>query len=197
MLQCADACDGLDAANAGGYRLFADDFQDADVADALHVRAAAKFFRIEAASRSRVGNRHYANVVLRILVPEKRKRPGGQRFFKRSHIRLDLRVQPDLVVHLLLDVAQLLRIHVRKVRKIKAQPLRSIQRARLLHMRPQNIPQRRIHQVRPGMIANDARPPLRIRHHRHAISDAQRLLRHHFVRHQPRHRIKRARYFRE
>ena len=161
------------------------------------MRPAAKLLRVETAGRSRIGNRHHANVVFRILVPEKRQRPGSQRLFERRDVRLDLRVQPDLVVHLLLDVAQLFGIHVREVREVKAQPLRRIQRPGLLHMRPQNIPQRRIHQVRPRVVADNPRPPLRIGHHRHAIPHAQRLFRHNLVRHQSRDGVIRARHIRE
>ena len=135
--------------------------------------------------------------MLRILVPEKRQSARSERFFQRRDVRLDLRVQPDLVVHLLLDVAQFFRIHMRKVRKVKPQPLRRIQRTGLLHMRPQNIPQRRIHKVRPRVVPDNPRPPLRICHHRHAIPDAKRLFRHNLVRHQPRNRIKRASHIRQ
>jgi len=44
VLQRPQACDCLDAAHACRHGFFGDDFEDADVADALHVRAAAKFF---------------------------------------------------------------------------------------------------------------------------------------------------------
>ncbi len=64
-------------------------------------------------------------------------------------------------------------------------------------MCPENVSQRRIHQVRSRVIANDARPPFRVRHNRYAIPHAQRLLRHNFVRHEPRHGIKRPLHFRE
>ena len=64
-------------------------------------------------------------------------------------------------------------------------------------MRPQNIPQRRIHQVRPRVVADNPRPPLRIRYHRHVIAHAQRLLRHHLVRHQPRNGIESSSHIRE
>ena len=197
MLQRPDAGNRLDAANARGYGFFAHDLQYPNVANALHVRPAAKLLRVETAGRSRIGNRHHANVVLRILVPEKRQRPGSQRFLQRRDVCLDLRVQPDLVVHLLLDVAQLFRIHVRKVRKVESQTLRRIQRPGLLHVRPQDIPKRRIHQVRPRVVADNPRPPLRIRHHRHAIPHAQSLFRYDFVRYQSRHRIKRSGHIRE
>src|SRR6267378_6997256 len=98
MFQRADAGNGLDAADSGGYGFFTDDFQHADISGALDVRAATKLFRIEATRGARIGDRYHANVVLRILVAEKCQRAGSQRLFERSHVRLDLRVQADLVV---------------------------------------------------------------------------------------------------
>ena len=82
MLQRADPGHGFDAANARSHGLFAHDFQHADVADALHVRAAAKLFRVEPASRPGIGNGHHAHIVFRILVAEERQRAGGQRLFE-------------------------------------------------------------------------------------------------------------------
>ena len=64
-------------------------------------------------------------------------------------------------------------------------------------MRAQNIAQRRIHQVRSGVIANDARAAVGMGHDRNAIADAQRVLRHNFVCDESRDGIKCARYFRE
>src|SRR5258708_11951442 len=59
---------GFDTAYASGDGLLADDFQHADVADAMNVCAAAQFFRAEPASPSRIGNRYAADVVVRIPV---------------------------------------------------------------------------------------------------------------------------------
>ena len=53
-------------------------------------------------------------------------------------------------------------------------------------MRPQDVPQRRMHQVRPRMIANDARVTLGIRHDGHAIADVQRFLGDYSMSDQPR-----------
>ena len=49
----AVAGDGFDAADAGGDGLLADDLEDADIAGAVDVRAAAKFLAVEAARRGR------------------------------------------------------------------------------------------------------------------------------------------------
>src|SRR6266481_4551974 len=69
------------------------------------------------------------------------------------------------------SMSQLFGIHMREVRKVKAQPVGSIQRAGLFHMRSENIPQCRIHQVRPRVIADNPPPSLRIRDHSYAIPD--------------------------
>src|SRR5947207_276953 len=63
-----------------------------------------------------------------------------------------------------------------KVREVKAQPLRRIERPRLLYMCAKNIPQRRIHKMRSCVVADNPRPPLRIRYNRHAIPDALAIL---------------------
>src|SRR5256884_5087965 len=197
MLQSADAGHGFDAANAGGYGFLAHDFQHADVADALNVRPAAKFLGVEAAGGTRIGDGHHAHVMLGILVPEKRQRAGGQRLFERSHVRLDLCVQANLVVHLLLDVAQLFRIDVREMRKVKAQAVGSIQRAGLLHVRAENIPQRRVHKMRSSVIANDARAAVGLSNNRNAVGPADRFFRHNLVRHEARDGVKCALHFGE
>ena len=96
---------------------------------------------------------------------------------------------------MLLDVAQLFRIHVCEMRKVKAQPLRRVQRAGLLYVRPENVPQRSVHQMCSRVVANNPRAPFRIGHDRHAIAHPQRLLGHNFVRHQSGDGIKRAFHF--
>ena len=57
-------------------------------------------------------------------------------------------VEQDLVVHLLLDVAQFGGINGGEVRKIEAQACRLDQRAGLLDVRAENVAQRGVHQVR-------------------------------------------------
>ena len=79
MFERADTGDGLDAADACGDGLLADDFQHADVADAMDVRAAAKFLGIEAARGAFVGNGDDADVALGIFVAEKGERAGSER----------------------------------------------------------------------------------------------------------------------
>src|ERR1700719_2924078 len=107
MLEGADASDGFEAADAGGYGLLADDFEDADNSYAVNVGAAAEFFAVEAAGGAGVGHGDYADVAFRIFVAEEGQGAGGQGFFERSDVGFDLAVVADFVVDLLLDVAQL------------------------------------------------------------------------------------------
>ena len=119
VLERAGAGDGFDAADAGGDGLFADNFQYADVADAVNVRAAAKFLAVKAARRVGIGNGHHAHVVLGIFVAEKSERAGGQRIFQRGDVGFHGGVDADFVVHLLLDVAEFLRVDGAKCEKSK------------------------------------------------------------------------------
>ncbi len=64
-------------------------------------------------------------------------------------------------------------------------------------MRPQNIAQRRMHQVCAGMIAHHTRTPFGIGNHRHAISHVQCFFRRNPMRHQSGHWIISARDFRQ
>ncbi len=154
MLQRPDPGHGLDAADAGRDGLLRDDFQYADVANPVDVGAAAKLLAVEAARGTLVGNRHYAHVVLGILVAEEGQRPGSQSVFQRSDIRFDLGVQPDFVVDLLLNVLEFFGVDVREVRKVKPQSLGGIERAGLLDVRAQDVAQRGVDEVRAAMIAN-------------------------------------------
>ncbi len=81
-----------------------------------------------------------------------------------------------MVVHLLFDVGQFGRIDRGEVREIEAHPVWRHQRTRLLDVRAQNIAQRRMHEVRRGMVALIAFAARGVRLAGHAIAHAQRLL---------------------
>ena len=134
MFEGADAGDGFDPAHSGGHGLLAYDFQHADIAHALDVRTAAQFLRVEAAGRAGIGNGHHADVRFGIFVAKEGQRAGVQRLLERGHAGFDLRIQADFVVHLLLDVAQLFGTYVCEVRKVEAQAVGRVQRARLFHV---------------------------------------------------------------
>ena len=74
------------------------------------------------------------------------------------------------------------------MRKIEAQPVRMHRRPRLLHMRAQNLPQRRVQQMRPGMVAPDRVAPHSIHNRIHAIAHRQVLLQNRLVRAHALHR---------
>ena len=95
-----------------------------DIACALDVRAPAKLLAVKAARRARIGNGHYADVLLGITVAEEGQRAGGQRIVESGYVRLEGGVLANVIVHLLLDVGQFGRIDGSKVREIEAQTVR-------------------------------------------------------------------------
>ncbi len=105
----------------------------------MDVRAAAQLLAVEAARRARVGHGHYADVALRIFVAEEGQGAGGQSVFQRGDRGFDLAVVANLVVDLLLDVAQLFGIDMCEMRKIEAQAIGRVQRSGLLHVRAEDI----------------------------------------------------------
>ena len=153
----AVAGDGFDAADACGGGLLGDDLEDADFAGAVDVRAAAKFFRVEAAGRGRVGNGDDADVGLGVLVAEEGQRAGGEGVVDIHDVRGDLEIAQDFFVHLLLDFGELARVDGGEVREVEAQVVGRDERAGLLHVRAEDIAQRGVHQVRRGVVAHVAR----------------------------------------
>src|SRR5260370_8839118 len=174
MLQGADPGDCLYAADSCGYGLLADDFQDADIANAVDVRAAAQLLTVEAARRARVGHGHDADVAFRVFVSEKGQGAGGQSVFQRGDIGFDLAVVANLVIDLLLDVAQLFGIDMCEMRKVEAHAVGGVERAGLLYVRAENIAQGGLHQVRAGVIPHHASAPFAIGFHGAPIADSPR-----------------------
>src|SRR5205823_3496070 len=148
VFEGSDAGDGFDAAHARGNGLFADDFQHADIACAGDMRAAAQLLRVEAPGRAGIGNGYHADVGFGILVAKEGECAGGQRVFERGDVGFDLRVQADLVIDLLLNVAQLFGIDVREVREVETETFGGVERAGLLDVRAQNVSQCRVDQMR-------------------------------------------------
>ena len=192
MFEGADAGDGFDAANAGGDGAFADDFEHADVADAVYVRAAAQLLRVEAAWCALVGDGYHANVRIRVFVAEECQRAGRQRVVERSNLGAHFGVVADLVVDCCLISRNSSESTCAKCEKIEAHPLGSIQRSGLLDVRAENIAQRGGHEGRASVVAHDAVAAVRIRNHGDAVPNPQRLLRRDFVRDKSKHRIVRA-----
>ena len=74
---------------------------------------------------------------------------------------LHRRVLQHLLVDDLLDLEQLLARDGAEVHEVEPQPIRRDERARLLDVRAQHLPQRRVEQVRGGVVA-----PRRVAHGR-------------------------------
>src|SRR3984885_6005989 len=110
MLECTGAGHGFNAANSSGDGLFTDDFQDADIADTMDVRATAKFLAVKAARGVGIGDSDHAHIVLGIFVAEKCEGSGGQSFFERSDVSFDGGIEANFFVDLLLYVAEFLRV---------------------------------------------------------------------------------------
>ena len=91
------------------------------------MRPPAQLLAVEAYRRTLVRNGHHANVVLGILVAEEGQRAGVESLFERSDAGLDFRVLPDLFVHLVFDVAQLLEFDLREMREVEAQAIGRVQ----------------------------------------------------------------------
>ena len=92
----------LDAAHAGCDRAFADDLEQADVAGAQRMRAAAQLDRIFLAVGA--AHRQHAHFVA-VLLAEQRHGAGGDRLLGRHQPRVDRAVLPDALVDLVLDRA--------------------------------------------------------------------------------------------
>src|ERR1700688_4531671 len=171
MLERTSAGHGFDAANPSGYRLFTDDFQNADIADAVNVRAAAEFLAVKTAGSARVGNGDHTNIVFGIFVAEKSEGAGGQGFFQGSDIGFERGVYANFVVDLLLDVAQLLGIDGSEMSEIKTEALGRIEGAGLLDVRAESIAQRRVDEMRSAVIAHDIGAALGVSYHSDAVAD--------------------------
>src|ERR1700730_10196577 len=148
MLERTGASHGFDAAHSGGHRLFIDDFQDADSADAVNVSAAAKFLTVKAARGAGIGNGYHAHVILGIFVAEESEGAGGQGVFERSDVGFEGGVQADFFVYVVLDIAQFLRVNSSEVGEIKTQAFGRIEGAGLLDVRAESIAQRGVDEVR-------------------------------------------------
>src|ERR1700681_728969 len=119
MLERTGTGYGFDAADSGSDRLFTDNFQDADIANAVNMRAAAKFLAVKTTRSVGIGNGYHAHVVLGIFVAKKSEGAGGQGVFKGSYVGFNSGVHADFFVDLLLDVAKFLRIDSGEVSEIK------------------------------------------------------------------------------
>ncbi len=94
-----------------------------------------------------------------------------------------------MIVYLLLDIGQFRWIDRSEMREIEAQPVRRHQRTRLLHVRAQDIAQRGVHQMRPGMVAFDVFTSGSVGDYGDTITNMQIFLRNDTVGYETRYRI--------
>src|SRR5262249_41288834 len=139
MFERTDARDGFDAADSRSDGIFADNFEYSDVADVAHVASAAEFFGVEAARGALVGNGDDTDVRFGIFVAEESERAGRERVVDRCDVGCDLRIAADLVVDLLLDVAEFFRVNRSEVRKVETQAVGRVERAGLLDVSAKNV----------------------------------------------------------
>ena len=156
------AGDGLDAPDAGGHAAFGDDLEQADVAAALHMRAAAQL-----AAGADVEHAH----LVAVLLAEQHHRAELLRLVERQHARLRGGVGQHLGVDQGLDLADLRIGDRRVVREVEARALGVDQRALLLHMRAQHLAQRLVHQVRGAVVAHGPRAALGVDAGDEAVAD--------------------------
>jgi hypothetical protein len=116
----------------------------ADVAGGAHVRAAAQL-------QAEAGHRHDADAIA-VLLAEERHRPGGDRFLGRR-TSVCTGVLREICSLTIRSIVESPRADGREVREVEAQPIGRDQRAGLLDVRAEHLPQRRVQQVRRGVIA--------------------------------------------
>jgi hypothetical protein len=138
----------LDAPDAGGDAGFGDDLEQADVATAADVHAAAEFLR-------RADGQHAHFVAVFLAEEHHRARP--LRFLDRHDACLGRGIGKNLVIDEVLDTTNLVGGHRRIVREVEARLLGIDQRAFLLHMAAEHLAQRLVHQVRRRVVAHGAR----------------------------------------
>ncbi len=158
----------LDAPRPRRHAPFADGLEQADVARAPHVRAAAKLLR-----KPPVGDRDHADFVT-VLLAKERHGAGVDRRAKFHFLGHDFLVLKHVLVHQNLDVEQVLRVERRVVREVKAQPVGRHQRPCLLDVRPERVPEGGVKQVRAGMVASDGVTTFGVDASLHGHIDAQR-----------------------
>src|SRR6202162_3953852 len=194
MLERTRAGHGFNAADSSGDGLFADDCQDADITDAMHVRATAKFLTVKATRGVGIGNGDHAHVVFGIFVAEKSQSTGGQGVFQRSDVGFDGGVHANFFVDLLLDVMEFLRVNGSEMREIKTQALGRIERAGLLDVRAQSVAQRRVDEMRSAVIAHDMGATLGVAYRGAAVADVKVFFGGDAMSHQAGNGIERATY---
>ena len=118
-----------------------------DVAERLHVRAAAQLERVLA------GFEHAHDVA--VLVAEERDGARRLGLAFRGLVGADAVVREHLAVREILDLLDLLGRDRVVVAEVEPQPVGRDERTRLLHVRTEHLAQRPVQEVRAGVVAAD------------------------------------------
>ena len=156
--------DRLDAADAGGDAALARDLEEADITGARHVRAAAQL--------ARAADVEHAHLVA-VFLAEEHHRAELLRLRDRHHARARRLVAQHLGVDEAFDAADLLRRHRRAVAEVEARLVLVDERALLLHVRPQHLAQRLVHEVRRRVMAHGAVALVEVDLRRDRIADRE------------------------
>ena len=113
-----------------------------------------------------------------VLLAEERHRAGLEGLVEIHLARRDGRVGLHLLVHQILDAADLTVVHLAAMREVESQVIGSHQRPRLGHVRAEHLPQSGVEEVRAGMVLTQALAARGVDRHRHLVVLAQRALRH-------------------
>src|SRR5581483_6040022 len=148
QVERALAGDRFDAPDAGGDAAFGLELEDADLAGAVDVRAAAEL-------GGEVADLDHAHDVA-VLVAEKSERASFHRLVVARLFDLHVGVDADALVHALLDVGELFVADRAGMAEVEAQPVRRDERAGLVHVLSQLLAQHRMKNVRRRMVERGA-----------------------------------------
>ena len=154
----------LDAAHPRRHAALGHDLEKPDVAGARHVRAAAQL--------ARGTDVEHAHLVA-VLFAEQRHGAALDCVVELHDARRSRLVPEDFGVNHRLDASDLLVGHRLVVRKVEARFPGVHERPLLLHVRPQHLAQRLVHQVSGRMIAHGALAPRRVHARRHLVAHGE------------------------
>ena len=152
-VEAGHAGDGLDAAQVGADGALAQDLDGPDGAQGVDVGAAAQLDRPVARPRSTRTTSPYFS-------PKKAMAPSRSASSLDISVALTALVGDDLLVGQVLDPLQLLGGDRRVVAEVEPQPVGRHQRAGLLDVVAQHLPQGPVEQVGAGVVAADGLPPV-------------------------------------
>src|SRR5688572_29050071 len=168
----------FDAAHAGADRAFADDLEQADVAGAPHMGAAAQLGREDLVLVGRLAAHRDDADLVAVFLAEQRHRAGFDRGLRRHQARLHRLVVTDTVVDLALHHRDVLGAHRLAVTEVEAQAIGRHQRALLRDMRAEPAAQRFVQQMRRGVVGAQAGAALAIDLHLDRVADLHLALGH-------------------